>query len=198
MEKEYGVIILAAGKSSRLGRPKQSLLYKDSTLLNKMVRTAIATNCGPVVVVLGSNAEQFITDCESAITTINENWEQGMASSIQWGLDTLVNKFPSLKGVIISVCDQPYISTEILQQLIDKHRKSNLPIIASEYSGTMGTPAFFHSSIFPELMQLEGDKGAQGILQKNKQRVETIEFPLGKEDIDTGEDYNRLLKTGLK
>ena len=198
MEKEYGVIILAAGKSSRLGRPKQSLLYKDSTLLNKMVRTAIATNCGPVVVVLGSNAEQFITDCESAITIINENWEQGMASSIQWGLDTLVNKFPSLKGVIISVCDQPYISTEILQQLIDKHRKSNLPIIASEYSGTMGTPSFFHSSIFPELMQLEGDKGAQGILQKNKQRVETIEFPLGKEDIDTAEDYNRLLKTGLK
>lgn len=198
MEKEYGVIILAAGKSSRLGRPKQSLLYKDGTLLNKMVKTAIASDFGPVVVVLGSDAELFMKDCESAITIINENWQNGMAGSIYCGLDALLKKNPYLKGVIISVCDQPYVTAELLQQLIDKHRQDNLPIIASDYGGIKGTPAFFHTTIFPELMQLEGDKGARLILQKDKERVGLINFPLGKEDIDTEEDYNRLLKTELK
>lgn len=198
MKKEYGVIILAAGKSSRLGRPKQSLLYKDGTLLNKMVKTAIAADRGPVVVVLGSNAELFLKDCEGAIPIINENWQNGMAGSICCGLDTLLKTFPSLKGTIISVCDQPYVTAELLQQLIDKHRQSKLPIIASDYDGIAGTPAFFHYTIFPELMRLEGDKGAKQILQKDKERVGTINFPLGKEDIDTEEDYNRLMKTELK
>lgn len=198
MEKEYGVIILAAGKSSRLGRPKQSLVFKNGTLLNRMVKTAIALDCGPVVVVLGSDAELFINDCEGAITITNENWQKGMAGSIRCGLDALLQKFPSLKGTIISVCDQPHVMTELLQQLIDKYRQSHLPIIASNYGEVTGTPVFFHYSIFPELMQLEGDKGAKVILQKDKERVGLVNFPLGKEDIDTEADYARLLKTDLK
>ncbi|MBI3718460.1 MAG: nucleotidyltransferase family protein [Sphingobacteriales bacterium] len=194
MEKEYGIIILAAGKSSRLGHPKQSLIYKEETLLSKMVKTAIATNSGAVIVILGSEAELFMKECEDAITVINENWQTGMAGSICCGIDFLLKNFPTIKGTIISVCDQPYVTTELLQQLIDKHTQSNLQIIASDYGGITGTPAFFHHTIFPELMQLTGDKGAKSIIRKDKERVSLVNFPMGKEDIDTDEDYNRLLK----
>jgi molybdenum cofactor cytidylyltransferase len=194
MEKEFGVIILAAGNSSRLGRPKQSLLYRGGTLLGGMVKTAIAADSGQVVVVLGSKAELFVKDCDGAIIVINEKWQDGMAGSICCGLDMMGKKFPSLKGAIIAVCDQPYVTPELLQQLIDKHRQGNLPIIACDYGGITGTPVFFHCSIFPELMQLEGDKGAKLIVQKNKERVGLISFPSGIVDIDTAEDYNRVLK----
>lgn len=194
MEKEYGVIILAAGKSSRLGRPKQSLLYKEETLLSKMVKTAIAVDCGPVIIVLGSNAPLFMKDCENAYTVINENWQTGMAGSICCGIDFLFKNFPAIKGTIITVCDQPYVTTVLLQQLIDKHKQSNLPVIASEYGSISGTPAFFHHTVFPELIQLKGDKGAKSIIQKDKERLGLISFPQGIEDIDTDEDYSRLLK----
>lgn len=181
-----------------MGRPKQSLLYKDSTLLQKIVNVASALECGPVLVVLGSDAQRFSEDCKKAITIINENWREGMAGSICRGLEKLQNDFPAMEGVIITVCDQPYVTKELLGELIEKHEQDKLPIIASSYGDTTGTPVFFHSSLFSELMQLRGDKGAKSILQKNAARVGLVNFPQGSVDIDTEEDYATLLKNELE
>lgn len=198
MKKEFGVIILAAGKSSRLGRPKQSLVYKGGTLLNELVKKAVALDCGPVVVVLGADADYFTEDCKNVFTVINEKWQEGMASSIRAGVDSLQKIDSGVSGAIVSVCDQPYVTKELLQELVEKHLQTDLPIIASNYGEATGTPAFFHKSVFSELMQLKGDKGAKGILQKDKERVGLINFPLGNVDIDTEEDYTSLLKNESK
>lgn len=194
MKEAFGIIILAAGSSSRLGTPKQTLVYKEHTLLNRMVKTALQTGCEQVVVVLGARAAGFLQECEGAQTVVNENWQTGMAGSVCCGLEFLTSRHPQLDGVIITVCDQPFITAAVLQQLLEAHQQSRLPIIASDYGGITGTPVFFHRSLFPELMQLEGDKGAKLLVQKNKERTGLVYFPLGKEDIDTAEDYDRVLK----
>ncbi|MCX6319754.1 MAG: nucleotidyltransferase family protein [Bacteroidetes bacterium] len=194
MQEEYGIIILAAGSSSRLGQPKQSLVYNEHTLLKRIVTTAIQSACGAVVVVLGANATLLKKECEGAAMVINDNWQTGMAGSIGCGLKYLTSRHPQLDGVIITVCDQPHITGALLQQLLDAHQQTHLPIIASDYGGITGTPVFFHRALFPELLLLEGDKGAKQLVQKNKDCTGLVAFPLGKEDIDTKEDYERLLR----
>jgi molybdenum cofactor cytidylyltransferase len=196
MKESIGIIILAAGSSSRLGQPKQSLIYKEHTLLKRMIESALQTGCKQVVVVLGANAEKFTKECEGAQTVINAHWQDGMAGSIGCGLEALTSRHPHLDAVIITVCDQPYVNAPLLRQLIEKYQQTRLPIIASDYGGVTGTPVLFHRSFFPELLQLEGDKGAKQLVQKNKEQTGLVYFPLGKEDIDTLEDYERLLREG--
>jgi molybdenum cofactor cytidylyltransferase len=95
---------------------------------------------------------------------------------------------------MILVSDQPHLTNNHIVQLIDAQNKSGLPIAACSYAGIMGTPALFHKSIFPELMQLKGDIGAKKIIESRKQDVVTVFFDKGIVDIDTQADYENLLK----
>jgi molybdenum cofactor cytidylyltransferase len=194
MERKIGVIILAAGTSARMGRSKQSLSFKNQTLLQRMAGTAASLNCGPVIIVLGANSNIFNQDYANAISVINHNWPEGMGSSICCGLKKLMEVLPYAEGAIITVCDQPYVTVSLLQKMIDTHQRNLLPIIACSYGDTVGTPVFFHHSLFLELLQVKGDKGAKQIVSKDRKRVELIDFPLGTVDIDTEEDYIRLLQ----
>jgi len=195
MKKKFGLIILAAGASERLGRPKQRLVYREETLLNRMIRSAVQLDNGPVIVVLGADADTKQQVDSRIINVINTGWKTGMAGSIKCGLEVLMKSFPESEGVIITVCDQPFVTKELLQQMIDQYDRYRLPIIACSYGGVTGTPVLFHKSVFPELMMLEGDKGAKSIVQKQKDRTGLVNFPLGNIDIDTEEDYAKLLKT---
>ena len=194
MKNKFGIIILAAGGSARMGRPKQTLTFKRQTFLGRIVSTAASLNCGPVILVLGSNAPLFSEDHENAIAVINDNWQEGMASSLCCGVKTLLEKYPSIEGAIITVCDQPHVTVSLLHKMLDTHRRSLLPIVACSYGNTIGTPVLFHHSIFSELLQLRGDKGAKQIVNKDKERVGLVEFPLGSVDVDTEQDYVRLLQ----
>lgn len=187
--------MLAAGASSRLGKPKQLLCYKGTTLLKHAVQLAVEAALNPIVVVLGSNAGLLGKEIEDskAIIVINEAWEEGMASSIRTGLRKMLEMEPAINTVIIMVCDQPYISVKLLQDLIAEHIKTGKPIVASNYKNNLGTPVLFHTSIFSELMQLKGDTGAKKILKNHPEWVVAIDFPMGEIDIDTEEDYNKLL-----
>ncbi len=187
--------MLAAGSSSRLGKPKQLLRYKGTTLLEHAVQLAEEAALNPIVVVLGSNAgllSKEIVDKKTNIV-INEAWEEGMASSIRTGLQKILEIEPAINKVIVMVCDQPYVTVKLLQGLIAKHLETGKPMIASNYKNNLGTPALFHASIFNELMQLKGDTGAKKILKDQKEWVAAIDFPMGAFDIDTEEDYNKLL-----
>ena len=148
MKKKYGVIILAAGMSARMGRPKQFLLYKDCTFLQRIVNVVASLECGPVLVVLGAYAQLCSEDCKNAIICINENWQEGMAGSISIGVEKLYTDFPAIEGMIITVCDQPFVTKELLEELIEKHELDKLPIISSSYGDATGTPVFFHKSFF--------------------------------------------------
>ena len=192
----YGIILLAAGQSARLGKPKQLLNYKGKTLLAHSLQIAIETQLQPIVTVLGANLDILKESIEPINTTlvINQEWSEGMASSIRCGMEELVKIAPSMAGVIIMVCDQPYVTAKLLTDLVEKHEDSSQPIIASRYNNNMGTPALFDKTIFALLLSLKGDSGAKKIMKSNPDWVETVDFPFGEIDIDTSLDYELLMK----
>ena len=192
----YGIILLAAGQSARLGKPKQLLNYKGKTLLAHSLQIAIETQLQPIVTVLGANLDILKESIELINTTIviNQEWSEGMASSIRCGMEELLKIAPSIAGVIIMVCDQPYVTAKLLTDLVEKHEDSSQPIIASRYNNNIGTPALFDKTIFALLLSLKGDSGAKKIMKSNPDWVETVDFPFGEIDIDTTLDYELLMK----
>ena len=196
MENQCGIILLAAGASSRLGSPKQSLVYGSQTLLEHSIGTALGSGAQKTVVVLGAGA----TTLQPAITSDklsyieNSTWQEGMASSIRYGLEYITSHFPAIQNVLFMACDQPYVSIELLDKLVTLQKETGSPVVASQYSGTTGIPAIFNQLLFPELMQLKGDRGARKLIAAHHDKVLTVDFPKGAIDIDTGEDYRNLLK----
>jgi len=192
----YGIILLAAGQSARLGKPKQLLNYKGKTLLEHSLQVAIETQLQPIVTVLGSNADLLKKSVAHLSTKviINDQWIEGMASSIRCGIEELIKITPTISGVIIMVCDQPYVTAKLLTDLVENHEHSSKPIVASSYKNNIGTPALFDKTIFALLLSLKGDSGAKKIMKSNPDWVEPVNFLFGEIDIDTTEDYDLLIK----
>ena len=189
------IIILAAGKSARLGSPKQLLSYKGKNLLRHTVDEALKTGCQSVFVVLGANSELLKKELKDKPVSIVENagWQEGMASSIRCGLETITNTILRPDSIIFMVCDQPHVSSSLLLSLVDKKNETKMPIVASSYEDKIGTPALFNKSFFSALMKLKGDRGARKLIADNLDKVATVEFPEGITDIDTKEDYESLI-----
>ena len=189
------IILLAAGQSSRLGRPKQLLEVAGEKLLSKTVNAALGIEDIPVIVVLGAHADRLKPLLEDPRITVVENpdWPEGMASSVRCGLTEATNRFPETDGVVIIVCDQPRLDTPTLHRLIALQRSSGMPTAAASYAGRLGTPAIFHASLFPELMKLSGDRGARQLLKELGSSVAILDFEDGALDIDTEEDYQRWI-----
>lgn len=192
--KKYGIIILAAGESKRLGSPKQLVAYKDKTLLQHVMDEAAKVDETAVVVVFGAFKDNLLDahTTEHIIAGINEDWATGMASSIQTGLRRLEQNYTDLEGVIIAVCDQPFLSSAVFEELIAQHKKSFKGIVASAYADTLGTPVFLDKKYFEELMMLTGDDGAKRILASHEDDVAQIDFEKGKIDIDTPKDLEAM------
>ena len=192
----YGIILLAAGQSARLGKPKQLLNYKGKTLLEHSLQVAIETQLQPIITVLGANADLLKKSIDHFNTkvVINQQWSEGMASSIRCGMEELIKITPTIAGVIIMVCDQPYVTAKLLIDLVEKYKYSLKPIIASSYKNNIGTPALFDKTIFALLFSLKGDSGAKKIMKSNPDWVETVNFLFGEIDIDTTGDYDLLIK----
>jgi len=193
-QNKIGIVILAAGSSSRLGRPKQLLQYKETTLLNNTILEASKVQNSFVVVVTGANSESVLKELNSAeITTcFNLDWETGMSSSIVKGLKEILLLNPDCEQCIFAVCDQPFVTTSIFENLINEHDKTGKAIVASAYSKTLGTPVLFHKKYFPELLELKGQEGAKKIIKKYAEDTASIIFEKGNIDIDTEEDYDKL------
>ena len=140
-----GIIILAAGSSSRLGRPKQLLDYKGKTLLQTVINEALETHCKPIIVVLGANAKEIARQHQhdQVNFVINESWGNGMASSIVAGLSTMIKNNSEIESIIIAVADQAFIKMSNFNNLIEKQKETGKNIIASTYAETIGTPVLF-------------------------------------------------------
>lgn len=192
-----GIVILAAGASTRMGTPKQLLRYQECSLLRHTVEVAIASVCTPIVVVLGAYAQLIKPDISQLPVQIVENlqWNKGMSSSIRVGIQELKVSNPEVEAVILTLCDQPFISTEIIDRLALTYHFANQPIIACEYAETLGVPALFSDRLFSELMTLTGSEGAKQIIKKHSQKVFSISFPEGATDIDTPKEYALLVMT---
>jgi molybdenum cofactor cytidylyltransferase len=188
-------IILAAGGSSRLGRPKQLLEYRGETLLNRAIRLVQEAGASPVIEVLGANSVTIQASIQpyTSIPVHNQRWRQGIASSIQEGMRALGVCAPEAEGVLLMGCDQPRLTAEHLLALIDGFTVSEAKAIAaSAYAGAHGVPAAFPRSTFAELRALRGDRGAQSIIEQGGCAVVDVEFAGGEVDIDSPEDLALL------
>lgn len=188
--KNVAIIILAAGKSSRLGNiTKQLLKYKGKTLLRRACQKALEVSTD-VFVVLGYQkevCEEEIKDLDINIL-FNKNYEKGIGNSISYGIKHTIN----YDNTLIMLCDQPFITKKHLKSL--KNNIDNETIIATlyEHSSSSTVPAIFPKKYYENLLELNEDKGAKSIIKKEK----SINILLEKEksvDIDTNEDIKTYL-----
>lgn len=188
-----GVILLAAGSSSRLGRPKQLINYQGKTLIQNAIEAAQYSAADDLVVVLGSNSELIQTGIESkeVPVLVHTHWEEGMSSSMQCGLRYLLET-SQVEQVILMLCDQPYVTQELLDQLMNGKKSSGNGIVASSYAGTVGVPALFDQDYFPELLVLKGTEGAKKVILNHQADTLLVGFPLGAIDLDTEEDVQKF------
>ncbi|HEV8427808.1 MAG TPA: nucleotidyltransferase family protein [Pyrinomonadaceae bacterium] len=193
-----GLIILAAGGSTRLGSPKQLLRYEGQTLIRRAVTAAVESVCERVVVVIGSRAADVERELEGMAVSIVENpdWEKGMSSSIRAGLTEVLHD--ETKAVLIMLCDQPLVTATVLDNLVETYHKTDMPIVASEYGATRGVPALFSKELFAELAALAGDEGARRVIARYPEMVATVAFADGVVDIDTRSDYERAVGQDLQ
>jgi molybdenum cofactor cytidylyltransferase len=194
---EIGIIVLAAGSSSRLGRSKQLLNIDGEPLLIKTIHAALATMSKQVVVVLGADAalHQKAINHFPLQTVVNENWIKGMGNSIKCGLLHVLQINEFIDAVIICVCDQPMITTEHLNSLIAKFTETGATIIASRYAGVNGVPVLFSREHFEKIIDLDDKSGAKKILLQNPDETTHVDFPNGIFDIDTSQDIDNFLKS---
>lgn len=176
-----------------MGRPKQLLRYQGESLIRRAADAAVDSLCHHVVVVVGNEAQRMRAELAGLPVAVieNANWNAGMSSSIRAGMEELLNE--DLDAVVLTLCDQPYVTAEILNDLIFTHFKTGAPIVASSYEAIQGAPAFFTRELFPELTALTADEGARLVILKHPHSVATITFPQGAFDVDTPEEYGAIL-----
>lgn len=193
-QSKIGLIILAAGASARFGAPKQLLRFQGETLLRRIAREAIESVCQPIVVVLGKDAEIFAEHLKGFDILIaqNDDWQNGMGTSISRGIEKLLEIDARIDGAVLTVCDQPFVKSEIINRLAERFCLNDALIVASAYSETLGVPALFSRRLFPELMTLKSKGGAKEIIRRFSDEVVAIDFPEGAIDIDTPEDFRQL------
>lgn len=191
---DVGMIILAAGSSTRMGTPKQLLHFRGRSFLRHTVEVAVASICEPIVVVLGANAEKMRHEVNQlpVVLVENQDWQQGMSASIRVGIRTLINASAKIEAAVLALCDQPFVSCDVLNQLVETYRATAKGIIASQYADTLGAPALFNRKFFSELMTLEADVGAKKVFKKYPNEVFPLPFAAGIVDIDTPQDYQVL------
>ena len=192
--QSIGAVILAAGASSRMGKPKQLLEYGGQTLVRRAALAAQKAGCNPVVVVTGAHAEALEKELHglNLRTANNPEWESGIGSSIRAGIQAVVEANNKVTALVLMLCDQPHVSSDVLSRLITAYRETGRGIVASSYGGTFGVPALFGKAFFPELVGLESGAGAKQVIQRHLPQVHLLPFPQGEIDIDTPEDFARL------
>lgn len=192
--KNTALIILAAGNSSRLGQPKQQLQFEGKSLLERAVQSGLNSPCQSVLVVLGAYHDEILqqSDLKSVRLLIHQDWQNGMGSSIKAGLKELL-KEENPDQIIIMLCDQPFVDGKLLTQLISKQQETGSGIIACSYVDTVGAPVLFDRRYFPLLQEMEDSEGAKRIIEKSPEARSLVPFEQGKVDIDTPDDYRRLM-----
>jgi molybdenum cofactor cytidylyltransferase len=195
VKSTVAAVILAAGASRRLGQAKQLVRQGSETLLERTIRVVREAGVAGVFVVLGAQRELISASIafNDAELVFNENWEKGIATSIHAGLRALDTHPGEWSATLILSCDQPKLSAshlrEMLQVLAEAQQKS---IVASSYADTLGIPAIFPRSVFPQLLALRGDKGARAILLDPPCPMAAVPFAGGEIDIDIPADLEHL------
>ncbi|MFP3918363.1 nucleotidyltransferase family protein [Lysinibacillus telephonicus] len=197
---KIGAIILAAGVSKRMGKPKLLLPFNELPLIYYPVSLAVQNELKPIVLVTG----QYMNDLENTLGQFNkqvtfaynDKTDTGISSSLKIGINTVKSH---VDAVLVFLGDQPFVPTEVVHKIIQEYHISQhkgIRIIRPRYGGQEGHPILFDSCLFHEFQLLQGDIGGKEIIKANKKYVKLIDFPnkVWGTDIDTPEEYDALIK----
>jgi CTP:molybdopterin cytidylyltransferase MocA len=178
----HGVVVLAAGGSRRLGRPKQLIEIDGETLLHRATRAALATRPADLVVVLGHQAALLAeTVSDLAVRCIDAtSWQHGMGHSLRCGADALD---PDCAGVLVVLCDQPALDAAHLRQLVACWREAPQEAAASGYAQIVGVPALLPRD-WLRGVEFDGDRGARGLLRARAAETRVVMNEALARDID--------------
>lgn len=194
---EIALVLLAAGGSSRMGKPKPLLPWGHSTLLENRIETLQKLQ-QPITLLLGSKAAQIAPQVtkKTIKTVIHSHWNQGMGSSIAFAVQSLMRQTHLPDGVLFTTIDQPLVDADYLNQLLTQFRPQQKHIIVSQSdTGWKGIPVLFDKEYFHELAGLSGDEGAKTVVKKYSHHVQYLMAGYKLVDMDTPEQYERLLKS---
>ncbi|HEX6997253.1 MAG TPA: nucleotidyltransferase family protein [Gammaproteobacteria bacterium] len=185
-------LVLAAGGSTRLGRPKQLVRHRGTPLLVRAVEAAVAAAGRPAVVVLGAEAQRLRAVLARrglpVRAVVNARWREGLSGSLAAGLEALPRR---AAAALLVVVDQPEVDARALRRLVRAwRRRPGLPA-AARYDGRAGVPAILPRRWWRAAKRLEGDQGARALL-RSLPRVTLTDMPQGALDVDVPEDLARL------
>ncbi len=192
-------VLLAAGRSQRMGRPKALLPFHGKTLLHHAVQTLCATACSPRIVVVSREVEEescWLRDEVDIALVVNPDPLRGLSSSLRVALDAIeaceqTEAGARVEGILITLVDQPLVTPDHLEAILQAGAATGLA--ASSWPGAFGPPTFLYRSFFAALRELRGDEGAKKILQANRDGVRLVDYPEAAQDIDDPAAYERLL-----
>jgi molybdenum cofactor cytidylyltransferase len=191
------LVVLAAGASSRMGRPKQLLPYRGRTLLAHAAEQALAIERGPVYVVVPNDpAVCKALDGVPVEIVVNADAAEGMASSIRAGLHAVMRD-ADVDAVLITLLDQPLVLAKQLNDLVNAFDATQPMVVAASYAGIAGAPVLFPKSCFNRLLSLRGDRGARSVLKDIADELRLYPLPEAAFDVDTMQDFAHLLDGGL-
>lgn len=193
-------IILAAGASTRMGRPKQLLPIGGKTLLGHTQETVLATpRISQVFVVLGAHARETRAALSTHRTRIvlNPAWAQGLSTSLQAGLQAALAWQPHLTAVVFTLADQPFLTPDALSRMIE--RGNSTPpapkLVTAFYDGHPGAPCWARAAVFDAITRLTGDHGLRPLFETfSPPEIAHVRLPELATDLDTCEDYQRFIE----
>ena len=190
-------VVLSAGESSRMGRPKALLPIEGETFIGRIVASLKHTQVGKIIVVLGHNAEQLAAAIGPLPVEIliNPNYQLGQLSSLQVAVRNLLPG-PDCDGMLVHLVDHPYIDASLVDRMIRQFYESKKDIVVLRCRGRRGHPVLFSRRLFGELLDAPMDQGAKAVV--NAHGDATLEMETDEEgitvDIDTPELYRQHVK----
>lgn len=185
-------IVLAAGASRRFGSQKLLAGLRGKPVVRWSVEHVLEAQPDEVIVVVGNEGEAVCAALEGlAVRTVrNARWAEGIGSSLRVGIDAAGTDADS---VMIVLGDQPGVEARVIASLLNAHAEGSKAIVVPSYRGERGHPVIFAASLFPELLEIDGDRGARDVIARDRGRVTVVDFdaPLPR-DVDTVEELRSL------
>lgn len=190
-------VVLAAGRSQRMGQPKLLLPWRGHSIVRAVVETALRSRLDRVVVVTGYRAEHVAAALESLPIDLipNDSFLDGQSTSLHAGITAA----GTAAAIVVLLADQPLVQPATIDALIAAFERDGSPIVVPRYHGQRGNPVLLARPLFPELLAIEGDQGARPVLQAHADQVAWIDVDdLGVTlDIDTPDGYARLVAEAM-
>ena len=196
-------LLLAAGGSTRMGRPKAALpLGNGGTVLSFGVDALINGGASDVTIVAGAHPEAVRSAVRSHLDRVrivdHAGWEEGQLSSLLAGLSAVWS--PSLEGIVVLLVDVPLVQAGTVRTVIEAWRRTRAPIVRPVCGDNHGHPVVFDAAVFDDLRRADVTKGAKAVFALHKDRVLDVPVndPWACEDLDTPDDYDRFLKAAAE